>query len=123
MLTPGKGSNASRIRLGKYKFETAVGSDQASDRSDCCHRRLSLRTLSGFLARRPPYSLGPRERCGVPPGGGSSVGYVTQFRDALSSLQAVVENLKHRHIEKLSPELRNLILFDRSATARHLGSI
>jgi diguanylate cyclase (GGDEF)-like protein len=39
------------------------------------------------------------------------------------SLQAVVENLKHRDIEKLSPELRNLILFDRSATARHLGSI
>ncbi len=39
------------------------------------------------------------------------------------SLQAVVENLKQPGIDQLRPELRNLLLFDRSATARHLGSI
>jgi Cache domain len=39
------------------------------------------------------------------------------------SLQAVVENLKQPGIEQLRPELRNLVLFDCSATARHLGSI
>ena len=39
------------------------------------------------------------------------------------SLQAVVDDLKRPDINQFSPELRNLILFDRSATARHLGTI
>ena len=39
------------------------------------------------------------------------------------SLQAVVDNLKHPEINQLSPELRQLLLFDRSATAPHLDAI
>lgn len=39
------------------------------------------------------------------------------------SMQAVVDNLNRTEIEQLTPELRHLILFDRSATARHLGSM
>lgn len=39
------------------------------------------------------------------------------------SMQAVVDNLNRPDIKQLSPELRHLILFDRSATARHLGSM
>jgi diguanylate cyclase (GGDEF)-like protein len=39
------------------------------------------------------------------------------------SLQAVVDGLKLPNIETVDPALRNVILFDRSATARDLGSI
>lgn len=39
------------------------------------------------------------------------------------SLQAVVDNLKYPGIDKIDPGLRQLVLFDRSATARHLGTI
>jgi hypothetical protein len=39
------------------------------------------------------------------------------------SLRAVVDGLKHPNIEKIDPELRQLVLFDRSASARHLGAI
>src|SRR5277367_1782661 len=39
------------------------------------------------------------------------------------SLEAVVDNLKHPGIDRIDPELRQLILFDRSATARHLNAI
>lgn len=39
------------------------------------------------------------------------------------SLQAVVDNLKLPEVERMNPEMRNLLLFDRSATARHLGAI
>ncbi len=39
------------------------------------------------------------------------------------SLQAVVDNLKYPGIDKIDPNLRQLVLFDRSATARHLGTI
>jgi len=39
------------------------------------------------------------------------------------SLQAVVENANRPDLRHLSPELRQLLLFDRSATARHLGPI
>ena len=39
------------------------------------------------------------------------------------SLQAVVDNLKRPEIDSISPDLRQLVLFDRSATARHLGKI
>jgi diguanylate cyclase (GGDEF)-like protein len=38
------------------------------------------------------------------------------------SLQAVVAGLRHPGVAKLDPELRNLILFDKAATAQHLGS-
>ena len=37
------------------------------------------------------------------------------------SLQAVVDDLKNPKIDHIDPELRQLLLFDRSATARHLG--
>src|SRR3954462_4800802 len=36
------------------------------------------------------------------------------------SLQAVMENLAYPEITKISPELRQLVLFDRSAMAKHL---
>jgi diguanylate cyclase (GGDEF)-like protein len=39
------------------------------------------------------------------------------------SLQAVVDNLGHPDIKGISPDLRQLVLFDRSATARHLDAI
>ena len=39
------------------------------------------------------------------------------------SLQAVVDGLKLPEIDQVSPELRHLILFDRAATAKDLGSI
>lgn len=39
------------------------------------------------------------------------------------SLQAVVDNLKHPGIDRIDPDLRQLVLFDRSATARHLQAI
>ena len=39
------------------------------------------------------------------------------------SLQAVVDNLKHPGIDQISPDLRQLVLFDRSANARHLDAI
>ncbi|GJD66749.1 GGDEF domain-containing protein [Methylobacterium frigidaeris] len=39
------------------------------------------------------------------------------------SLQAVVEGLQNPRIEGVAPDLRHLILFDRSATANGLGSI
>jgi diguanylate cyclase (GGDEF)-like protein len=39
------------------------------------------------------------------------------------SLQAVVENVRRPDLKHLSPELRQLLLFDRSATAKHLGPI
>jgi diguanylate cyclase (GGDEF)-like protein len=39
------------------------------------------------------------------------------------SLQSVVDNLKLPGIERLDPKIRNLILFDRSATARYLGRL
>jgi sulfate adenylyltransferase subunit 1 (EFTu-like GTPase family) len=39
------------------------------------------------------------------------------------SLQGVINNLKHPEIDRISPELRQLVLFDHSATARHFGSI
>ena len=39
------------------------------------------------------------------------------------SLEAVVDNLKHPGIDQIDPDLRQLILFDRSATARHLNAI
>jgi diguanylate cyclase (GGDEF)-like protein len=39
------------------------------------------------------------------------------------SLQGVINNLKHPEIDRISPDLRQLVLFDHSATARHFGSI
>jgi diguanylate cyclase (GGDEF)-like protein len=39
------------------------------------------------------------------------------------SLQAVVDGLKEPDISKISPEMRQLVLFDRAATAKDLGSI
>jgi len=39
------------------------------------------------------------------------------------SLQAVVENLNLPGIERMDPELRRKLLFDRSASARHVGKI
>jgi diguanylate cyclase (GGDEF)-like protein/PAS domain S-box-containing protein len=39
------------------------------------------------------------------------------------SLQAVVDGLKRPDINQISPDLRQVVLFDRSATARHLGLI
>jgi hypothetical protein len=39
------------------------------------------------------------------------------------SLQAVIDGLKVPELEKLSPETRQLLLFDRAATGRDLGSI
>ena len=39
------------------------------------------------------------------------------------SLQGVVDNLNYPDLDKLDPELRKLVLFDRSATARHMGAI
>ncbi|HUC51580.1 MAG TPA: sensor domain-containing diguanylate cyclase [Xanthobacteraceae bacterium] len=39
------------------------------------------------------------------------------------SLQAVVEGLKLPSLGKLSPEIRQLVLFDRAATAKDMGSI
>ncbi len=39
------------------------------------------------------------------------------------SLQGLVDNLKHPEIGRISPDLRQLVLFDHSATARHFGSI
>ena len=39
------------------------------------------------------------------------------------SLQAVVDNLNLPAIEKMDPELRRKLLFDRSASARHVGKI
>lgn len=39
------------------------------------------------------------------------------------SLQAVVDGLKLPDIDKISPELRQVVLFDRAATAKDMGSI
>ena len=39
------------------------------------------------------------------------------------SLRAVVDNLKDPEIEQVSPKLRQLILFDRAATAKYLGAM
>lgn len=39
------------------------------------------------------------------------------------SLQAVADNLRHPEINSVSKDLRQLVLFDRAATAKHLGSI
>ena len=39
------------------------------------------------------------------------------------SLRGVVDNLKHPDIDRIAPDLRQLVLFDRSATAKHLGTI
>ena len=39
------------------------------------------------------------------------------------SLQAVVDGLKHPGLSELSPEFRQLVLFDRAATAKDMGSI
>jgi diguanylate cyclase (GGDEF)-like protein len=39
------------------------------------------------------------------------------------ALQAVAENLGHPEIDRISPDLRQLVLFDRSATARHLDAM
>src|SRR5262245_24016130 len=39
------------------------------------------------------------------------------------SLQGVANSLKRPEIDRLSPDLRQLVLFDHSATARHFGSI
>ena len=35
----------------------------------------------------------------------------------------MADNLKYPDIDKIDPSLRQLVLFDRSATARHLGTI
>ena len=40
-----------------------------------------------------------------------------------SSLQAVIDGLKLPDIDKVDPELRRLVLFDRAATAKDLGAI
>ncbi len=39
------------------------------------------------------------------------------------SLQAVVDNLAIPEIRSIRPELRDVILFDRAATAKYMGSI
>lgn len=39
------------------------------------------------------------------------------------SLQAVIENLAYPEITTISPELRQLVLFDRSASAKHLDAL
>src|SRR5438477_3954026 len=39
------------------------------------------------------------------------------------SLQAVIDGLKFPGLDQMNPELRHRVLFDRSATARHLGTI
>ncbi|QCI67752.1 GGDEF domain-containing protein [Phreatobacter stygius] len=39
------------------------------------------------------------------------------------SIAGVVEGLKRPYIDQVSPELRQVLLFDRSTTARHLGGI
>ncbi len=39
------------------------------------------------------------------------------------SLQAVVDGMKLPEIDKISPELRQVVLFDRAATAKDMGSI
>src|SRR5476649_151796 len=39
------------------------------------------------------------------------------------SLQAVIDGLNRPDIDQLSPDLRQFVLFDRSATARNLGLI
>jgi len=40
-----------------------------------------------------------------------------------SSLQAVIDGLKRPDIDQLAPELRHVVLFSRSAAARHLGLV
>ena len=39
------------------------------------------------------------------------------------SIQGVIDNLQHPGIDSISPDLRQLVLFDRSATARHLDAL
>jgi diguanylate cyclase (GGDEF)-like protein len=39
------------------------------------------------------------------------------------SLQGVVDNLREPGLDKVSPEIRHLVLFDRAATAKYMGSI
>ncbi|MGL3214559.1 hypothetical protein [Bradyrhizobium sp. BR 1433] len=39
------------------------------------------------------------------------------------SLQAVADGVKLQELGKISPELRQVVLFDRAATAKDLGSI
>jgi len=39
------------------------------------------------------------------------------------SLQGAIDNLKHPEIDRIAPDLRQLVLFDRAATAQHLGTI
>jgi len=39
------------------------------------------------------------------------------------SLQAVIEGLEHPGVRNLPPELRRMVLFDRSATAKDMGSL
>src|ERR1700736_4667067 len=39
------------------------------------------------------------------------------------SLQAVVDGIKLPEINKIAPELRQVVLFDRAATAKDMGSI
>jgi hypothetical protein len=39
------------------------------------------------------------------------------------SLQAVIDNFRKPELDELSPEFRHLVLFDRAATAKYLGSI
>jgi diguanylate cyclase (GGDEF)-like protein len=39
------------------------------------------------------------------------------------ALQAVADNLRHPDIDRITPDLRQLVLFDRSATARHLDAM
>lgn len=39
------------------------------------------------------------------------------------SIQGVMENLQHPGLDQISPDLRQLVLFDRSATAHHLDAL
>ena len=39
------------------------------------------------------------------------------------SLQAVMEGLEHPGVRELPPDLRRMVLFDRSATAKDMGSL
>ncbi len=39
------------------------------------------------------------------------------------SLRAVIDNLGHPGVQSVSKDIRQLILFDRAATAKHLSSI
>jgi hypothetical protein len=90
---------------------------------DSVHLPLLLRHLRLDHFRRSPGRLETRGRRRIDGRGRVAADIARNIETLDLSLTGVMENLKFRGIEDMSPKQRQVLLFDRSVAARHLSAI